>query len=42
MNQMMCDGILMSIEDAQEYNNLKEEYQHYDRLQYIFKIKLNS
>lgn len=35
-------GVLMSPEDALLYDKYKQEAEQYDRLQYVFKIKLNS
>lgn len=42
MNKIERAGVLMSAEDAAEYDKLKQEYEYCDRLQYVFKIKLNS
>lgn len=36
------EGIEMSEEDAQLYDSLEQQADYYDRLQYIYKIKLNS
>lgn len=35
-------SINISEEDAKEYDRLIELSEYYDRLQYVFKIKLNS
>lgn len=39
---MKIDGIEMSKEDAALYMKHKNEYEYYDRLQYVYKILLNS
>lgn len=36
------DGIEMSDDDARLYDQYKDESEYYDRLQYVYKIKLNS
>lgn len=36
------NGIEISEEDAKEYDRLMNLHDYYDRLQYVFKIKLNS
>lgn len=35
-------NIEMTDEDAAEYDRLMEKYTEYDRLQYVYKIRLNS
>lgn len=35
-------GVEISTEDAKLYDELMEKSSYYDRLQYVFKIKLNS
>jgi len=35
-------GVLMTSEDAILYDTYKQESEYYNRLQYIYKIKLNS
>ena len=35
-------GVKMSVEDATLYDSYKEKANYNDRMQYIFKIKLNS
>lgn len=39
---MEIDGITLSKEDTDLYLKYKQEYEYYDRLQYVFKILLNS
>lgn len=36
------EGVMMTPEDAAEYDRLTDEIDYYDRLQYCYKIKLNS
>lgn len=36
------EGIMISDEDAQQYDKLKEQATYYDKLQYVYKIKMNS
>lgn len=36
------EGIEISDEDAALYDKYKAEEEYYDRLQYVYKIKLNS
>lgn len=36
------EGIQITHEDAAEYDRIQAEIEHYDRLQYVYKIKLNS
>lgn len=38
----MADDVVMSEEDAALYQQYLDEEAYYDRLQYVFKIKLNS
>lgn len=35
-------GVLMTPEDAKLYDEYKQLAAYYDRLQYVYKIKLNS
>ena len=39
---VLIDGIEVSEEDAKEYFEEKQKAEWADRLQYIYKIKLNS
>jgi hypothetical protein len=36
------EGVNMTDEDAALYDKYKDEEDYYDRLQYVYKIKLNS
>lgn len=36
------NGVQMSNEDADQYDKLNHQQNYYDRLQYVYKIKLNS
>lgn len=38
----ICEGVEMTDEDAALYKKYKEEEAYFDRLQYTYKIKLNS
>lgn len=42
MKNTVREGITLSEEDANEYDRLKKEYENFHRLQYIYKIRLNS
>ena len=35
-------GVYLSVDDVAEYDRLIEESEYYDRIQYVYKIKLNS
>lgn len=42
MSLVERDGVMMTSEDAQLYDELSQKIEYYDRLQYCYKIKLNS
>lgn len=36
------EGVMLTPEDAKKYDEYKQKAAYYDRLQYVYKIKLNS